>query len=305
MSNDDYDSRRRRENMMERRLRKARGEEVSDELELYEPYDEEDGVRPRSLGSGYQGYARPPAAYGPAGGGCGQALLFVGLGVLAAALIGALFFSQSMARFFEGVPRIPDVSTIIITPTPQIITGAAVVQRVQELSRLETASYTIQTVIDVRQSSNIPVVGDLLAGDELLLIAHGTVFAGVDLSNLSEEAVTVSPDGASVTLRLPPAQIFSTALDSQKTRVYSRERGIFAPDNKDLETLARQQAEQQILSAACEDGILSKATVQAEASLRQFLGLLDDVQVTVIPSSPGACVAPAAPVAPAATTPAP
>lgn len=295
MRNDD-DSRR-RESMMERRLRKARGEEVPDELEVYDAYEEEDDPRPRRLGAGYQGYGRAAGGYsqGGYGPGCGQTFLYGALALLAAVLVGALVFGRSLGSLFPEVPRLPDVSTIIITPTPRIITGAAVVQRVQQLSRLETASYTIQTVIDVRQSSNIPVVGDLLAGDELLLIAHGTVVAGVDLSDLAPDAVSVSPDGSTVTLRLPQAQIFSTALDSQKTRVYSRERGVFAPENKDLETLARQQAEQQILSAACEDGILSKATIQAEAALRQFLGLLDDVEVVVVPATPGACLAPAAP----------
>lgn len=274
--------------MMERRLRKARGEEVPDELELYGAYDAEDEERPRSLGAGYQGPTRSAGGYGP-GLGCGQALLFAALGLLAAALVGAIFFNQALGNLFAGAPSLPDVATIIITPTPRVITGAAVIQRVQQLSRLETASYTIQTVIDVRQGGNIPFLSD----DELLLIAHGTVVAGVDLSALTPDAVTVSPDGRSVTLRLPPAQIFSASLDSQRTRVYSRDRGILAPENKDLETMARQQAEQQVLAAACEDGILSKATLQAEATLRQLLALVDEVEIVVIPAPPGACLPPA------------
>ena len=282
-----------RESMMERRLRKARGEEVPDELELRAGYEEEEEERPRGFGGGYQGYGRPAAGYDRGGPGCGQVLLYGSLALIAGLLIGALLFSQALGGLFQGVPQLPDVREIVITPTPRVVTGAAVVQRVRQLSRLETASYTIQTVIDVRQGSNIPVVGDFLAGDELLLIAHGTVDAGVDLGALSPDAVTVSPDGQTVTLRLPPAQIFRANLDSQRTRVYSRDRGLFAPENKDLETLARQQAEQQILAAACEDGILIKATEQAELALRQFIGLLDDVQVVVAPAAPGPC--PAAP----------
>lgn len=296
MRNDD----RQRESMMERRLRKARGEEVPDELELHGAYDDDEEERPRGFGGGPQPYGRPGGGYGRGGAGCGQALLYGALALLAGLLVGALLFSQAVGGLFQGVPELPDVREIVITPTPEIITGAAVVQRVQQLSRLETASYTIQTVIDVRQGSNIPIVGDLLAGDELLLIAHGTVVAGVDLGELSPDAVTVSPDGQTVTLRLPPAQIFTAVLDSERTRVYSRDRGIFAPENKDLETQARQQAEQQILAAACEDGILSKATEQAEEALRQFLGLIDDLQVVVVPATPGPCpAAPAGAPAPA------
>ncbi len=277
-----------RESMMERRLRKARGEEVPDELEFYGAYEDDDEDRPRGFGDGPMLYARTPGGYGGGGPGCGQGLIFGALALIAGVLIGALFLNQG-GGLFPGVPSLPDVREIIITPTPRVINSAAVVQRVRQLSRLETASYTIQTVVDVRQGSNIPIIGDFFAGDELLLIAHGTVVAGVDLGKLTPESVTVSPDGQTVTLHLPPAQIFSALLDSQRTRVYSRERGIFAPENKDLETLARQQAEQQILAAACEDGILTKATEQAEEALRQFIGLVDEVEVVVVPAAPEPC----------------
>jgi hypothetical protein len=173
-----------------------------------------------------------------------------------------------------------------------IQSGAAVVRRIQDLSKLETAQYTIEQVIDVRQDSNIPLIGNFVAGDALLLIAHGTVVAGVDLSELDADAVTISPDGRTITLRLPPVQIFDWHLDSSKTRVYSRDRGLLAPDNKDLETQARMEAERQILQAACEDGVMSRATDAAAVSLQKFLSLLDYDEVVVIPSAPGACVAP-------------
>jgi len=76
------------------------------------------------------------------------------------------------------------------------------------------------------------------------------------------------------------------------TRVYSRNRGWFAPENKDLETLARQEAEAQILRTACEDGVLSKATEHAEATLRQFLGLIEGVTTIVRTAPPAACPGP-------------
>jgi hypothetical protein len=187
---------------------------------------------------------------------------------------------------------VPNLATIIVTPTPVIKSGAAVVRRIQQLSRLETVSYTIEQVIDVSQGQGNPVF-DFLAGDNLLLIAHGTVIVGVDLSTLDISAVTISPDGKTISLRMPPAQVFSSALDSSKTRVYSRDRGVFAPDNKDLESQARLEAERQILQAACEDGVMSRATAEAEKSLRQFLGLLDYDTVEVITSPPAACAPPA------------
>lgn len=299
MSYDDEDERPRRENLMQQRLRKARGEEVEEDLLPVGRYDDDEDERPRMLG----GYAPGRRSYSPpAGGGCARSVLYLVLGGLIALLLGGLFLNQA----FGGLGRLlspPPIAEILATPTPEVISGAAVVERIQQLSRLETASYTVQTVIDVSQGSNIPVIGEFLAGDTLLLIAVGRVEAGIDLGTLTPDAVTVSPDGGTITVRLPPAQVFSTALDSEKTRVYSRERGILAPENKDLETLARQQAEAQILQAACEDGVLSRATQQAEVALRQFLSLVDEAEVVVIPAPPGACVAPAS--VPPAPTPAP
>ncbi|MEJ5343777.1 MAG: DUF4230 domain-containing protein [Chloroflexus sp.] len=200
--------------------------------------------------------------------------------------IGGFWITQRISALGSAIPN---VQVIVQTPTPQIISGAAVVQRIQQLSRLETSKYTIERVIDVRQGSNIPIIGDWLASDAILLIAHGTVVVGVDLSQITPDAVTVSPDGRQITVRLPPVQVFSATLDNSKTRVYSRERGLLAPDNPNLETIARQAAEQQILQAACEDGIMEEGTRNAELALRQFLGLIDGAVVEVVTSPPASC----------------
>lgn len=286
MSNEPYDENSRRESLMQRRLRKARGEDVADDLDALDYPD-----RPLSLGN-----YPPPRIRGRSDGlsGCSQVTLFLGLGVLVTLLIAMLLFGRTLSgigQFFSNGPQLPDIREIIVTPTPQIVSSAAVVQRVRQLNRLETASYTIQTVIEINQSQGNPVL-DFFAGDALLLIAQGTVVAGLDLSELSSDDVTVAPDGRTITLRLPPAQIFSIMLDNEATRVYSRNRGWFAPENKDLETQARQQAEQQILQAACEDGIMSKANVQAEQAMRQFLGLIDGVEVNIVSALPLPCSAP-------------
>lgn len=296
MSNYDDERARRRENLMEQRLRKARGEEIDDDLDRVGAYDDDD--RPRGLGGGY---GAPRGSYGGSGGGCAQAVLYVVVGGLIALLIAGLFLNQTLG----GLGRIfqpPAISEILITPTPEIISGAAVVRRVQELSKLETSSYTIETVIEVNQSQGNPIF-DFFAGDALLLIAHGTVVAGIDLGTLTPDAVTVAPDGSTITLRLPPAQVFSTSLDNSRTRVYSRDRGWFAPENANLETLARQEAEAQILRSACEDGIMTKATAQAEESLRQFLGLVDDAEIVVVAAPPAVCAPPVETAPTAAPTP--
>lgn len=291
MPRDDYDYLdansplpRRRETIMDRSLRRARGEDVDEPLDDY--YDDDyadEYYPPRGLDRpvGLPRYARR------SGGGCATATLYLVLGGLVTLII-LLFVLRgtvsSIGDFFSA--STPDIAALIATPTPTVrVNAAAVVQRVQRLNRLETTSYTIEKVIESEQTSNVPWIGDWLSGDRLLLVAHGTVVAGIDLSQLRPEDVLVAPDGSTVTVRLPQVEIFSATLDNNQTRVYDRQRGWFAPDNKDLETLARQTAEAEILKAACEDGIMQRAHQDSQRTMEQFLSLLD-VDAVIIEAAP-------------------
>lgn len=186
-------------------------------------------------------------------------------------------------RMATGLGLIPAAA-----PTPTIISGDAVVQQIRQISRLETTTYTVERVIEARQSD--PVWPDWLRGDRLLLIANGTVIAGVDMEQLQPSDVVVSPDGQAVTITLPSAQIFNpdSILDEQKTRVYDRQQGLLAPPNENLETDARRAAAGQLLAAACEEGILERATEDAQAAVTKMLSLLD-LEATVVARPAPAC----------------
>lgn len=283
---DDGPRRRRRETIMERQLRKARGEEVDDDLDNFMDDDgfDDDYYAPHGL-------ERPvslprPRANHRSGGGCAQATLYLVLGGVVTLLI-VLFFlrdavSSVTAPFAGGMPDIP---AMIASPTPTLrVNTAAVIRRVQELNRLETTAYTVEKVIEAGIEGN--AFEDVLFGDRLLLIAHGRVLAGIDLSKLTEEDVMLSPDGTTVTVRLPQAEIFDVTLDNEKTRVYDRQQGLLAGANKDLETQARQAAEEEIFRAACEDGIMQRAHADGQRMMGQFLGMLDVGAEVVIEPGP-------------------
>lgn len=171
-------------------------------------------------------------------------------------------------RLLTGVGLVP-----VPQPTLQFISGDAIVEEIRSISRLETTTYTIERVIEAKQSD--PVWPDWLRGDRLLLIASGTVIAGVDLGQLQQSDVVVSPDGKSVTVTLPAVQIFNrnSILNNVRTRVYDRQTGIFATPDQNLETLARQAAQGQLLQAACEDGILQRAADDSRQAVSKMLSL--------------------------------
>ncbi len=168
-------------------------------------------------------------------------------------------------------------STVLGRSSAFDTSAPVVVQQIQKLNRLETVSYSVDTVVEGKRSN--AVLPDLLFGDRLLLVVHGQVIAGVDLSALKEGGVKVS--GKSVTVDLPPSQLFTTRIDEGKSRVFARSTGLLVPMDPNLETDARRTAETQIQQTAMQDGILDTARSNARMSVESLLHGLGFETVTV------------------------
>jgi len=288
----------RRDSLMRRRLRAARGEKVDDDYD--NDLDDFEDRRP------IRRYTRPEAAYTPQyqGGGCGVAVLYLALGGIAIFVLLLLVGRQMLGNVTNSITsQVPaQIRQIVATPTTTVFDRGGTIKQIQNLNRLETSSFSVERVIEANvQRGNIL---DTILGERLLLIASGNVVAGVDMSKLKESDVDISPDGKQITLTLPPSEIFSRALDNQRTRVYDRQTRIgtqiFGGENKDLETQARQEGDNVILQAACEGEIMQKAADEAQRSMEQFLRLLKFQEVRVIGRA-GACVAPGQTTAPSPT----
>ena len=142
-----------------------------------------------------------------------------------------------------------------------------VVRQIQQLQRLETVSYTMDKIISGEHGN--PYLPGFLAGDRLLLVMQGEVIAGVNLAKLQPTDVIVS--GRNISIHLPTAEIFVTRLDNGKTRVYSRDTGVFTSPDINLESEVRQEAERQLQQAALQDGILKKANQSAANTISSML----------------------------------
>ena len=186
-------------------------------------------------------------------------------------------------------------SPIVIDPqglapqfTPTIYPSAAtVLVSVQTLSRLETASYQMEKVITA-ESGQGPL--GFLFGDKLLLIAYGEMIAGIDLSHIGPSDVQTTDDGT-VYMRLPPVEVFVATLDNSRTYVYDRRTGPVGM-NVQLETAARLEAEQLMLQAAIETGLLEKAEGNARDVLRSLLLSLGFEHVIFVQEMPTPTPAP-------------
>jgi hypothetical protein len=158
----------------------------------------------------------------------------------------------------------------LLNPTPTIIPDPVTyINEVRALARLETIQYSIEKVVTGETGQG--TLGFIM-GDKLLFVAHGTVIAGIDMSKLNPEDMRF--ENGVLTVRLPPAEVFIATLDNEKSYVYDRDTGILAKPDVNLETLVRQRAEEEILKAAIEDGILDQAQINAEAYLFKFFAAL-------------------------------
>jgi hypothetical protein len=158
----------------------------------------------------------------------------------------------------------------LMNPTPTIIPDPVTyINEVRALARLETIQYSVEKVITAEIGQG---TFSFLYGDRLLFVAHGIVIAGIDMEKLQPGDMRL--DNSVLFVRLPPTEIFIATLDNQKSYVYDRDTGLFTKGTTDLETLARQAAEDEIRKAALEDGILLQAQRNAELYLMRFFNAL-------------------------------
>jgi hypothetical protein len=147
------------------------------------------------------------------------------------------------------------------------VSRPTVVQQIQQLQRLETVVFNMEKIVSGSQESKY--LPRMLAGDRLLLIVHGEVTAGVDLGALDVSQLIINDK--TVTITLPEATVFSTRLDNARTKVYTRETGLFTSPDPQLESEVRREAERQLTQAALDGGILKTAATNARATLTSLL----------------------------------
>jgi hypothetical protein len=189
-------------------------------------------------------------------------LVALALGALLGAILLSAFTHIARTGFPDRLARmITGRSTRIDVSSP------SVVEKIRQLSRLETVQYSIDKVVEGDREN--PYLPSFLTGDKLLLVAHGEIIAGVDLGELNPGDVSIHGD--SVTVHLPQPQILTSRLDDGRTRVFSRTTGLLVPADPNLESQVRMTAEQQFTQAALADGILDKARQNARAGVGALL----------------------------------
>lgn len=144
----------------------------------------------------------------------------------------------------------------------------AVLEQLRGASELTTAISTVQVNVELTRQNQ--VFGLEVGRTTVYYQANGVVRAGIDLSELQPSAVR--QEGAFVTLVLPRPRILDAKIDPDKSKLVAVDSQNWAPNvQAELQDEAPRKALPEIVEAACETGILDKATQQSEVVLSQVV----------------------------------
>jgi Protein of unknown function (DUF4230) len=190
--------------------------------------------------------------------------------VLAAIFAGLLFGLVALTVFLHAAKTgIWDhLASLVSARTTRIDTSQpTVVMQIRRLSRLESVAFSMDKMVSGDREGRL--LPPFLTGDKILLEVHGEADAGVDLGQLAPSDVQVT--GRQVHVHLPTAQIFTVALDDQKTHVYQRQTGLLVPADPALEGEVREHAVENLRQSALAAGILTTAHNNACATVTKLL----------------------------------
>lgn len=214
------------------------------------------------------------------------------LGLMLTGSVTTLGLLSYFGAWQPGDRLVKALQSVVANPQPaaQADVQSLVIQQVRDASELTTALYSLQAVVPTRRDATL--AGVVLGTTRLLYIAQGEVRAGVDLSQLSPQAIQI--EGDRVQVQLPSPHILSQSIDVNRSRVYDYNRGFLnlGPDvAPELQSLAQQEALQQVVQAACRDGVLERASDRARLVVTQLLRGAGYTTITVtFPAvAPDAC----------------
>lgn len=195
-----------------------------------------------------------------------------------------IVLSFGLARFIKSAD-----------PAVSAITREGVVTEIQNLNRLTTVAFSVDTVItSQKEGSWYRLWQDRQKG---LFVANGRVLAGVDLSKLTADDVVVTyseqtdpkvaPD-AHIVIYLPASELFEVYLDNIQT--YDWQTGLFGMVNNDPEILnqAQIQGKKEVLRKACQGDVMKLAINNAKEHI-EGLFALTGASVEVHSKGAGVC----------------
>ena len=163
--------------------------------------------------------------------------------------------------------------------------GPALLKSITSLSRYEAANGSFQVVVDL--TKRVSFIPSFLQGSETLFIGQGSDIAYVDFSQLKGQAIQVSPDRTTVSVKVPHAQLEPAVLNVDQSYVYAEQQGLlnrignFFSGNPNSQQQVYMLAQQKIQTAANQSPLITDAQRNTQAMLTSMLSSLGFTHVTI------------------------
>jgi uncharacterized protein DUF4230 len=166
--------------------------------------------------------------------------------------------------------------------------GPALLKSITSLSRYEAANGSFQVVVDL--TKRVSFIPSFLQGSETLFIGQGSDIAYVDFSQLKgsgSQAIQVSPDRTTVSVKVPHAQLEPAVLNVDQSYVYAEQQGLlnrignFFSGNPNSQQQVYMLAQQKIQTAANQSPLVADAQRNTQAMLASMLSSLGFTHVTI------------------------
>ena len=167
------------------------------------------------------------------------------------------------------------------TSTPDISAGG-ILRRIETTSILQTTVYRIDSVVRAKKEGSWFFNW---GGQNIILFVQGSVTAGLDLSELKESDIQVSPEKRTITIHLPPVKILNASLDDYVVETFEGDE----PRDVDLQLLQEglEDGKLKIKEIACTDRIMERATLDSKEVFQDMISLIDFGDfVIIVESSP-------------------
>ncbi|MBD0735429.1 hypothetical protein BGM09_02750 [Streptomyces sp. CBMA29] len=199
-------------------------------------------------------------------------------------VLALLFLLLGKANLLPGIPN-------PFAEKDKDRSGPVLLKSIQDMSRFEGASGNFEVVVDLEKDAKF--LPSAVRGKRTLYVGAGSVDAYVDLGSVGNDAVKVSADRKSATIRLPHAALERTSLDTKHSYVVSQQRGFFDRigdffgNNPGNAQQLNELAAQKIQDAAKQTELGARAETNTKFMLEHLLTSLgfDHVDVTFGPPS--------------------
>ena len=138
-------------------------------------------------------------------------------------LVGTIGVIIALVFGLKAVDLWPNIRNPFATETTDR-TGPVLLVSIRDLSKYVAAGGDFQVLVDLQE--NKPMIPDFIFNERTLFVGYGSVEAYVDFSGINDGAITISPDGKSVEIKLPEPQLEKPSIDTTRSYVFAEEKGI-------------------------------------------------------------------------------